>query len=105
MEAPTPSEAVFPDGLHITELMQAKVRELAAKTTFLHAAKCNASIAGTEAIDEYASTFGRDAIFCASASSAVNTVADKPKSLSFASAKACSAFFATVIAATGPNSS
>ena len=55
-EAPTPSKAVFPDGLHVTKLMQAKVRKFAAKATFLHTTKRNAGIAGAVTIDKYATT-------------------------------------------------
>ena len=47
------SNPVFPHRLHITELMQAKVRQLPAKAALLHAAERHPGIAGAVAVDKH----------------------------------------------------
>ncbi len=51
--AGNPSHPVFPYRLHITKLMQAKVRQLPAKAALFHPAKGHAGIAGAVTIDKH----------------------------------------------------
>ena len=49
-------DAILPHRLHITELMQTKMRKLSPEATLLHPAKRNARIAGAVAVDKHPAT-------------------------------------------------
>ena len=55
--APERLASVLPDGLHITEFTQTKVREFATKAALLHAAKRHPGIAGAKAVDKDTAAF------------------------------------------------
>jgi hypothetical protein len=97
------SQAIFPYGLHVTKLVQAEMRQLTAKSAFLHTAERHAGIAGAVAVNKDAAALQAGGKILCQRHIGGKHRRRQTEIAVIGQLSACAASRATVMAATGPN--